>query len=146
MVEVLKDGGPVHVYDSHFQFGTKKAELLLAALPVIHEFAASTQDDGTTTVTSQVVVDEATGSQFQVWVEMHEDFVHSSGQHIRRPWLQIEALSIDSDRRIGLGVQKAKAICALEHDLREWVARGKALRQRATITLTLPRVNKRTVV
>ncbi len=142
MVEVLKDGGPVHAYDSHFQFGTKKAKLLLAALPVIQEFAAHTQDDGTTTVTSQVVVDGTTGSQFQVWVEMHEDFVHSSGQHVQRPWLQIEALSIDSDCRIGLGVQKAKAICAVAPDLSEWVSRGDAQRQRATITLRLPSMTR----
>ena len=61
MVEILKDGGPVHPFDKHFQFGTKKAELLLGALPVIQEFAANTQEDGITTVTSQVAVDDATG-------------------------------------------------------------------------------------
>ena len=56
MVEVLRDGGPVHVYDRHFQFGWKKAELLLAALPIIQEFANS-PDDGTTKVTSQIVLE-----------------------------------------------------------------------------------------
>src|SRR5437588_4522291 len=139
MVEILRNGGPIHPYDSHFQFGTKKAELILAALPVIKEFATNTQEDGTTTVTSREVVDEFAGLSFRVWVEMHSDFVDSTGTRIQRPWLQVEALSADSDRRIGLGVQKAKALCAIAKELRDWVAHGKALRERATITITLPR-------
>ena len=139
MIEILKNGGPVHPYDSHFQFGTKKAELLLAALPVISEFAANTQEDGTTTVISQEVVDEAAGLSFHVWVQMHADFVHSTGARIQRPWLHVEALSADSDRSIGLGVQKAKAVCALEQEMKDWLARGKALQEKATITIRLPK-------
>jgi len=139
MVEILRNGGQIHPYDSHFQFGTKKAELILAALPVIKEFATNTQEDGTTTVTSREVVDEVAGLSFRVWVEMHSDFADSTGTRVQRPWLQVEALSADSDRRIGLGLQKAKALYAIAKELRDWVAHGKALRERATITITLPR-------
>ena len=143
MVEILRNGGPIHPYDTHFQFGFKKAELMLAALPVISEFAANTHEDGSTTVESQVIMDEVTGSQFSVWVEMHEYFVHSSGERIERPWLNLQALSDDIDTHIGLGVQKAKAIRALSAELTSWVGRRKAARQRAAITIRLPRLSPR---
>ena len=137
MVEILKNGGPVHPFDKHFQFGIKKAKLLLAALSVIQEFAANTEDDGTTTVTSQMVTDETTGWQFKVWVEMHPDFILSSCRPVDRPWLQIETLPIGTSCRIGLGVQKAKAVCAIAHQLRGWLERGDALRNRAAIHLKI---------
>ena len=122
VVEVLKNGGPIHPYDEHFRFGIQKAKLLLAALTIIREFAANTADDGTTTVASQVVRDEATGCQICVWVEMHPEFEHSSGVTIDKPWLQIEAIPLGSGAHIGLGVQKAKAICAVARQLRTWLA------------------------
>jgi hypothetical protein len=71
---------------------------------------------------------------------MHEDFIDPSGELVERPWLQIEALSHDTGRRIGVGVQKAKAVCAVANHLREWVAYGDALKKRATIHLKLANV------
>ena len=136
MVEVLKDGGPIHLFDEHFQFGIEKARLLLAALLVIEEFAANTKPNGTTTVTSQIFFNEG----FQVSV--HRDFLHSSGRLINEPWLQIDAIPSNTNRSIGLGVQKAKAICALSSELREWVASSDARRARATIRLPLVNVRR----
>jgi hypothetical protein len=118
VVEILKDGGPVHPHDEHFRFGGQKAWLLLGALEVIKEFAANTDDEGNTTVTSQIVREES-GVQLEIWVEMHEEFVRSTGELIKRPWLQIHRLP--EGPRIGIGVQKAKAVSYLAKELRKWV-------------------------
>lgn len=118
VVEILKDGGPVHPYDEHFRFGIQKARLLLGALEVIKEFAANTDDEGNTTVRSQFIHDES-GAVLQIWVEMHEEFVRSTGETVQRPWLQIRRLP--NGPHIGAGVQKAKAISALARELRKWV-------------------------
>jgi hypothetical protein len=118
VVEVLKDGGPVHPYDQHFRFGAQKARLLLTAIEVIKEFAANTDEVGNTTVKSQFVND-ASGAILQIWIEMHVEFVKSTGEKIERPWLQIRRLP--DGPHIGAGVQKAKAISALARELREWV-------------------------
>jgi hypothetical protein len=118
VVEVLKDGGPVHPYDEHFRFGVQKAKLLLLALKIVREFAANTDDEGNTTVTSQFVHDNS-GMILQVWVEMHEEFIRSTGEKIERPWLQIRRLP--NGPQIGVGVQKAKAVSVLADQLAEWV-------------------------
>jgi hypothetical protein len=123
-VEILKDGGPVHLYDEHFRFGVQKAWLLLGALPIIKEFIDNTDDDGNTNIKSQYVRDEF-GSILQVWVELHEEFVRSTGEIIRRPWLQIHR--IPSGPRIGIGLQKARAVHALAREIRSWVERGAAV-------------------
>jgi hypothetical protein len=122
VVEVLRDGRPVHPYDEHFRFGVQKAWLLLSALEIIKEFADNTDDDGKTTVRSQFILDEF-GKTLQIWVEMHEEFVRSTGETIYRPWLQIHRLP--NGPRIGIGVQKAKAVYALAKELREWAAHAR---------------------
>src|SRR5437764_500232 len=38
MVEILKNGGPVHRYYSHFKFGAERARLLLVGRSVIDQF------------------------------------------------------------------------------------------------------------
>ena len=118
VVEILKDGGPVHPYDEHFRFRVQKARLLLTALEVIKEFAANTDEEGNTTVPSQFLHD-GSGAILQIWVEMNEDFVRSTGEKIERPWLQIRRMP--DGPQIGVGVQKAKAVCALARQLRNWV-------------------------
>ena len=117
-MEVLKNGGAVHPYDEHFRFGSQKARLLLGALEVIREFARNTDDDGNTTVKSQIVRDNS-GNLLQIWIEMHEEFVLSTGHKIERPWLQIRRLP--DGPRIGIGVQKAKAVCAVAKELKKWI-------------------------
>lgn len=122
IVEIFKDGGPIHPYDERFRFGIKKARLMLAALPIVQEFAANTHDDGTMTVAPlQIVRDEVMGRDLKVWVEMYPKFIHPTGMTIKRPWLRIETFLPGSGARIGLGVQKAKAICAVAQELRTWL-------------------------
>jgi hypothetical protein len=122
VVEVLKDGGPVHPYDEHFRFGCEKAKLIVAAMDVIAEFASNTRDDGSTTVDSQVILSQRFRIQFHVWVEMHEEFTHSLGFTVYKPWLRLEVLPSGTGAHIGVGVQKAKALVALREDLERWVA------------------------
>ena len=38
VVEVLKNGGPVHSFDSNFRFGVRKAQMLLACVHILREF------------------------------------------------------------------------------------------------------------
>jgi hypothetical protein len=117
-VEILKDGGTVHPYDEHFRFGVQKAWLLLGALRIVKEFIDNTDDDGNTSVMSQYVRDEF-GNVLQIWVEMHEEFVRSTGETIHKPWLQIHR--IPNGPRIGIGLQKARAVYALGKEIRAWV-------------------------
>lgn len=119
-VEILKDGGPVHPYDEHFRFGVQNAWLLLGALQIIKEFIDNTDDEGNTSVSSQYVRDEF-GDVLQIWVEMHEEFVRSTGETIHRPWLQIQR--IPSGPRIGIGLQKARAVYVLAREIRAWLER-----------------------
>jgi len=37
VVEVLKNGGPIHVYDRNFRFGTRKAQMIIACVEVLDE-------------------------------------------------------------------------------------------------------------
>jgi hypothetical protein len=117
-VEILKDGGPVHPYDEHFRFGIQKAWLLLGTLHVIREFIDNIDEEGNTSVRSQYVRDEF-GHVLQIWVEMHKEFVRSTGNTIHRPWLQIQR--IPNGPRIGIGLQKARAVHAVAKEIRLWV-------------------------
>lgn len=105
-VEILKDGGSVHPYDEHFRFGVQKAWLLLGALQIIKEFIDNTDDEGNTSVSSQYVRDEF-GDVLQIWVEMHEEFVRSTGETIHRPWLQIHR--IPSGPKIGIWTSESES-------------------------------------
>lgn len=104
-VEVLKDSGPIHSYDRHFKFGLEKAKLLLAALHEIEKFV----QDKVRAVTRSMPLD---GRTIRVQVLTKPDFIHSSGETISRPWLAIDTLPIGSGASIGVGVEKAKAVCS----------------------------------
>src|SRR3989442_3541350 len=95
VVEVLKDGGPVHPYDEHFRFGREKAKLIVAAMDLIEEFASNS------IVESREVQSKRFGLRFRAWVEMHDEFVHSSGAPIHRPWLKLEVLPAGTGAEIG---------------------------------------------
>jgi hypothetical protein len=140
MVEILKDKGPIHLFDEHFQFGLEKARLLLDALPILAEFATNTKANGTTTVTPQTFLNETKSRK--LLVSVHRDFLHSSGRLIHQPWLQIDSIPFNANRTIGVGVQKAKAICALSSQLGKWVAGSDARRARNTIRLPLVSVRR----
>jgi hypothetical protein len=114
MVEILKNGGPVHPHDNHFKFGAERARLLLSGLSVIDQFVAKGDE-----FTLEPHSIQGDFGSIRTWVELHDDFIHSSGQRIQRPWLWFAR----SDITIGIGYEKAKAVQALSSELREWLAR-----------------------
>jgi hypothetical protein len=118
VVEIMKDGGPVHPHDEHFRFGVAKARLLLTALDVIRRFV-ELGDEIVDVRGDELQVPDIVGGVVTVWVEMHPEFVRSSGETIERPWLHMRS----SVASIGVGYEKAKAICALADQLRQWVER-----------------------
>lgn len=118
-VEILKNGGPVHVWDKHFRFGPRKAEIIIACVAQLRGFWHSTEDQRLA-FEPQVIENQRRGLHIQVFMEMQPDFEHSTGLIIERPWLSLQALRPDSVR-IGLGPMKCRAICAVESDLRDWL-------------------------
>lgn len=119
VVEVLKNGGPVHIFDSNFRFGVRKAQMVLACVHVLRGFWHSSEAERLA-FKPQVIEDQRRRLRVQIHVEMHPDFEHSSGQTIERPWLRLQALPPDNDR-IGLGTIKCRAICEVKDDLRQWL-------------------------
>jgi hypothetical protein len=109
VVEVLRDGAAIHVWDSHFQFGRRKAEMLLACIEVLRDFWKSNGDESDAFV-PRVVENQRRRMRVQIFVEKHPDFERSDGQTIERSWLRLQALPPD-DQHIGLGVMKCRAIC-----------------------------------
>jgi|SRR5208337_3649374 hypothetical protein len=120
-VEVLKDGGPIHLYDEHFRFGRRKAEMLVACLPVLHEFRIST-DAERLQFKPRSIVDRARGLTVQIWVEMYPEFVWSTGKTVDHPWLRLQTLPPDN-HHIGLGAMKCRAICEVQESLKLWLQR-----------------------
>jgi hypothetical protein len=119
MVEVLKNGGSVGWWDEHFQFGERKAEMLIACMDILRKFWLST-DDERRAFPPRLVENQKAGLRIQVSVEMHPDFERSTGWTIDRPWLHLQALSPHNEH-IGLGAMKCRAICAVENDLSKWL-------------------------
>lgn len=123
VVELLKNGGSIHQFDKHFRFGLRKAAVVLAALPLLKKFAWGSDTERYSFPTQVIPVREI-GITVKVYVEMKPDFVRSTGDLIEQPWLWLAALPPANERtRIGLGVMKCKAICAVQDDLRAWVSR-----------------------
>ena len=120
IVEVLRDGGPIHDWDRHFRFGLEKAEILLAALPVLKQFALAS-DEERYNFAPQVVRSHEMRISLNIFVEMRPDFVWSTGELIERPYLQLVPLPVGKRGRIGLGALKCEAICGVQEDLRTWV-------------------------
>jgi len=121
IVEVLKDGGPVHRYDSHFRFGTRKAQMLLACMDSLRAFWQAT-DEERLAFKPQLIEDKRNRLSVWTYVEMHPDFEHSTGEIIELPWLHLEALGPNSEH-IGLGRTKCRAVCAVRDDLMNWLQR-----------------------
>lgn len=119
LVEILKNGGPVHLFDSHFTFGLSTAILLLKCIEVLREFWKST-DEERRTFENQTIEDKEGGYTIDISVEMHPDFVRSTGEMIDRPWLQI----VVPWERIGLGMMKCRAVCEVEDQLANWLEKN----------------------
>ena len=45
VAEILKDGASIHIWDDHFQFGRRKAEMLVACIDVLRDFWRSNGDE-----------------------------------------------------------------------------------------------------
>lgn len=119
VVEVLKDGGPVHSYDSNFRFGLRKAQMLIGCVAALREFWQASEPEKLT-FGPRLVVDATSGLRVHVFVEMHPDFETSTGTFVDRPWLRLTALPPDKEH-IGLGVIKCRAICAVQQELKRWL-------------------------
>src|SRR6266536_4031723 len=66
IVEVLKDGGPIHSHDEHFRFGVEKAVLMLASIAMVKQFL-ELGDAAAEVLAPQVI--ETPGGDIQVSVE-----------------------------------------------------------------------------
>jgi hypothetical protein len=119
IVEVLKNGGPVHLWDEHFRFGQRKAEMLVACMAILRDFWRST-DDERRAFKPRLIENQRRGLRVQIYIEMHPDFERSTGSTIERPWLCLRALPPDNDH-LGLGLMKCRAVCAVEQVLRHWL-------------------------
>lgn len=119
VIEILKDGGAIHVWDSHFRFGLRKAEMLVTCMDIIRDFWRSSGFEGLK-YSSRVIENRRRRLWVKIYVELHPDFERSDGETINRPWLNLQALPPDKDH-IGLGVMKCRAVCEVEEDLRLWL-------------------------
>ncbi len=125
VVEVLKNGGPIHMYDNSFRFGIRKALMLLACMEVLREFWHST-DEERLLFKPRLIEDRRHGLRVHIYVEMHPDFELSTGARVDRPWLRLKASPPDKEH-IGLGMLKCRAVCEVKEDLEKWLRSYKAL-------------------
>ena len=112
MIEIQKDGGPVHAYDSEFKFTPTTARMIMACMGTIRWFAQS--DEKERLEFKGKLVNDRT------LVTMYMEFETSNGRRVEQPYLKLESLSGNEMRR-GLGTMKCQAICAVETDLRNWL-------------------------
>ena len=119
-IEILKNGGPVHAWDTHFRFGYRKTEIILASIVAIREFAEARDDDERRAFRPRIIASR--GLRVHVQVEMDPEFETSTGLKVDRPYLHLRALP-PAEGGIGLGMSKCQAICALESELERWLKR-----------------------
>jgi hypothetical protein len=122
VVEIFKNGGPIHQHDQHFRFGCRIARMLLACLPAFKEFAWPSQDADRTHFKTRVFADQDLGVTIEVYVKMNPNFVRSTGELIDECWLELRALpSLETHK--GLGAMKCKAVWSVQDELRIWLRR-----------------------
>lgn len=119
VIEILKDGGAIHMWDSHFRFGLRKAEVLISCIDVLCDFWRSNGYEEKTFV-PRVIENRRRRLAVRIYVELHPDFERSDGETIDRPWLHLQALPPDKEH-IGLGVMKCRAVCEVQDDIKEWL-------------------------
>ena len=90
VIELLKNGGPMHMYDSHFRFGVRKAEMLLACLDGLKEFAWASDDERR--AFGRRLYQEGPRAVL-VTVEFRDYFQLSTGGLVNQPWLRLESPS-----------------------------------------------------
>jgi hypothetical protein len=122
VVEILKDGGPIHANDKEWRFGRNKAKLILAAVEILEEFVTKSNEG--IQILPRSIRDDTFGISLDVHIEEVSGFVRSTGQFIDRYWLKLIAVP-GPDPHIGVGFEKAKAVLALKDDIKDWVLGGK---------------------
>jgi hypothetical protein len=119
VVEVLKDGGAIHLWDSHFRFGLRKAEVVINCIDILRDFWRSNGYERKVFV-PRVIENRRRRLSVKIYVELHPDFERSDGETIDRPWLHLKALPPDKEH-IGLGVLKCRAVCEVEDEIKKWL-------------------------
>lgn len=117
LIEVLKDGGPIHCYDSHFRFGPAKGAAMLACVEVLREFGWAT-DSERRLFEPRLVTNEFFALSANAYITMQPMFQWSSGITVHRPFLHIQI--VGKSTHIGLGPLKCQAICAVREELLRW--------------------------
>jgi hypothetical protein len=116
VIEVLKNGGPIHAHDQHFRFGRRKVEMLLAAMPAIHDFRWCSDEDRLR-FEPRLIRDDRGRLGVRIYVEAYPEFEYSTGEIIYRPWLRLDS----GDVHLGLGVMKCWAVWSVRDELRSWL-------------------------
>ncbi len=121
MVEILKNGGPVHRHDQHFQFGCRVARVLLASLPALKAFAFPSSERPRTESEPQIFTEDTLGITIEVFVEMNPNFMVYD-ELIEKCWLNLRELPTGEIHK-GVGVMKCKAVWSVQDDLKRWLIR-----------------------
>lgn len=107
LVEVLKDGGPIHEFDQYFRLNPVEAAALVAVAPLLREFPQI--------AVNEIRIHQADGAAWGLF--KRKGTIHGKWCE----WLEIfDASSVDH-ARAKVGHQKCEAICALEPQLRAWL-------------------------
>src|SRR5271165_674445 len=115
-IEVLKNGGPVHRHDEHFQFGCRKARILIACLPALKIFGWPSNAEDRTNFQAQIFTESHLGISIEVFATTNPNFVLSSGELIDRYWLDLREMpSLEIHK--GLGVMKCRAVWSVQDQI-----------------------------
>lgn len=119
MIEILKDGASVGSWDRNFQFGPRKAEMLVACIEVLRKFWQS-GDEQRLQFQPRIVSNPDSKLKIELLVSMEPDFPRSDGVVIDRPFLHLQAVEPHREH-IGVGALKCRAICEVEGQPRDWM-------------------------
>jgi hypothetical protein len=133
VLEILKNGGPIHSHDRHFRFGVSSARVFMACIDVIGEFGF-TSDDERLRLGRCVLPFGLNPSS--ILVEPVPHFVRSSGELVSEPWLRLTVLQCRYVRR--LGVMKSRALWMLRADVAGWMKRNANRPRRGSIVERTP--------
>ncbi len=121
VVEILKNGGQVHRHDKHFRFGCRIARILLACVPALKRFAWPSNAADRAEFQPQIFTEDVLGVTIEVFATMNPNFVVED-ELIEIYWLNLKELpSLEIHK--GLGVMKCRAVCSVQDELRNWLAR-----------------------
>ena len=121
VIELLKNGGPIHKFDQHFRFGVRKAEMFLACLKSIKEFAYGTDEERRR---FQSRTEQEGPQAILVYVEFRHYFDWSTGQRVEQPWLRLQSGHGYWPRVKDIGAMKCRAIWILREQIGEWFSRN----------------------